>query len=132
MTALAAYTTPPIARRGPTDCHSASSGSMRGSRRPSRAPGSAWKYHQGMPFITNATGVSGPSNGPMPAATAGKAGAFTVTTTASCGPKAAGSSLARTRLRSSPAPVCTVSPLCWIAARCGPRASTDTSAPPRA
>ncbi len=43
-----------------------------------------------MPFITNATDVSGFSNGAMPAATAGNAGAFTVTITASCGPSALG------------------------------------------
>ena len=43
-----------------------------------------------MPFITNATGVSAFNNGPIPAATAGSAGAFTVTSTASCGPSAAG------------------------------------------
>ena len=85
-----------------------------------------------MPFITNATAVSGLSNGPIPAATAGSDGAFTVTSTASCGPSALGSSLACTRACNWPSLVCTVSPSRWIAARCGPRASTDTSAPPRA
>src|ERR1700722_4683664 len=49
-----------------------------------------------MPFITNATAVSGFSSGPIPAATAGSAGAFTVTITASCGPSAFASSLAST------------------------------------
>ena len=74
--------------------HSASPGSRRGRRRPSSGPPCAWKYHHGMPFIGNATGVSGPSSGAMVAATAGSAGAFTVTITASCGPSSAGLSLA--------------------------------------
>jgi hypothetical protein len=54
------------------------------------------KYHQGMPFMMKATGVFGPSKGAMPAATAGKAGAFTVTSTASTGPISAAFSAACT------------------------------------
>ena len=46
--------------------------------------------------MTKATGVSAPSSGAIEAATAGSAGAFTVTNTASCGPSSAGSDDART------------------------------------
>ena len=85
-----------------------------------------------MPFIGNATGVSGPSSGAMVAATAGSAGAFTVTITASCGPRSAGLSLAGSFTLIVASGVSTVRPLARIAARCAPRATTDTSAPPRA
>ncbi len=125
-------TTPPMARCGPTAFHTASPGSMRGRRRPSNRPASAWKYHQGMPFMAKATAVSGPSNGPMPAASDGSDGAFSVTSTASCGPSAAGSSVAVTLAWNSASGAITRRPLAWIAANWGPRATTDTSAPPRA
>src|SRR5262249_31747317 len=77
---------PPIARSGPTARHSASPGSSSGRRWPSNGPPCAWKYHHGMPFIGNATGVDGASSGAIVLATAGNAGAFTVTMTASWGP----------------------------------------------
>ena len=83
-----------------------------------------------MPFITNATAVSGPSSGPIPAATDGSDGAFTVTITISCGPSAAASALAATRAKISPSAACTRRPLAWNAASCAPRAITETSAPP--
>ena len=51
----------------PTALRTASPGSSSGSRLPSRAVRS--KYHQGMPLVTKATAVSGPSSGAMPAAT---------------------------------------------------------------
>ena len=57
----------------------------------------AMEYHQGMPLVTKATAVSGPSSGAMVAATAGSAGALTVTITTSCGPRLAGSDSAGTR-----------------------------------
>ena len=82
--------------------------------------------------MTKATGVSGPSSGAMPAATEPSAGAFTVTMTASCGPIAAGSSLARGWTWMLPSGATTLRPLAWMARRCGPRAMTDTSAPPLA
>jgi hypothetical protein len=85
-----------------------------------------------MPFITKTTGVSGPSSGAMPAATEGSAGDFTVTITASCGPSSSGLSVARGREWKVPSRASTVSPRSWIAARCAPRAMTETSAPPRA
>ena len=47
ITALAAYTTPPIARSGPTARHSASSGSIFGSRRPSSATADAVEIEPG-------------------------------------------------------------------------------------
>jgi hypothetical protein len=83
-----------------------------------------------MPFIANTTEVCGPSNGPIPAAIDAKAGAFTATITASCGPSSAGSALAATGAWISPSAACTTRPSRWIAARCAPRATTDTSAPP--
>ena len=96
VTALAEYTTPPIVRPGPRARRRTSSGSIRGNDLPACGPGRWSKYHHGMPFITNATEVSRPSNGAMAAATAGSAGALTVTNTASCGPSSAGSDEALT------------------------------------
>ena len=85
-----------------------------------------------MPFIANATAVSGPSSGWIALAMAGSEGAFNVTMTTSCGPSCAGSSLAFTGTRNVASAARTSSPFACIAARWGPRATTETSAPPRA
>ena len=47
-------------------------------RRRARVRESPWPYHQGMPFCTNATGVSAPSSGPMLSASACWPDAFMV------------------------------------------------------
>ena len=68
----------------------------------------------------------------MVAATDGSAGAFTATMTASCGPRSAGLSLAGSFTVIAVSGVSTVRPLARIAARCAPRATTETSMPPLA
>ena len=56
-------------------------------------------------------------------------GAFTVTSTASCGPSSAGSALARGRECRVPSGAFTVRPCSCMARRCAPRATTETSCP---
>ena len=63
---LGELTTAPTARSRPTALASAPPGSSRDrSGAGGRDLARPWPYHQGMPFCTKATGVSGPSNGPM-------------------------------------------------------------------
>src|SRR4051812_4329525 len=81
--------------------------------------------------MTKATAVSRPSSGAIVTATAGRDGAFTVTNTASCGPSSAGSDVACAWAWWVPSIAWTVNPLAWMAARCGPRATTETAAAPR-
>jgi hypothetical protein len=57
------------------------SGSIAASRALARGPDAWVKNHQGAPFIAVTTAVLGPSSGVISAATARKAGAFTLTMT---------------------------------------------------
>ena len=83
--------------------------------------------------MAKTTDVSGPSSGAMPAATAGKAGAFTVTRTTSCGAARRRVVAGARRWHGSGRPWRrTWMPFACMAARLGPRATTDTSAPPLA
>ena len=105
----------------------APSGSSDASRSPAHGPGMPAKNHHGTPFIAVSTIVPGPRSGAMRAATAGSAGAFTATTTRSCGPRRAGSSAAATGARTSPSPDCSRSPSRASAASVAPRATADTA-----
>ena len=88
-----------------------------------------WKYHHGTPFTAVTTVVASWNSEVMRRATAGTECAFSATTTESCAPSSSGFSEAATRTVRSPSAVRSVSPRSRMAARCGPRATSDTSAP---
>ena len=130
ITWLGELTTAPTTRCRPTALASAPPGSRRlRSGAGGRDLASPWPYHQGMPFCTKATAVSGPSKGPMLPASACWPDAFSVTSTASCGPRSAGRSDAFTLATIFLSPASRVSPRARIASRCAPRATIETSLP---
>jgi hypothetical protein len=88
-----------------------------------------------MPFCTKTNAVWRSVNAGAAAHRAASPVAFTLTKTASCGPRSAALSVARTRpatilaFASPSLPTRKVTPRARIASRCGPRATTDTACP---
>jgi len=128
----ARWTTHPTTRRAGIASAIAPRGSTERRRVPSSVPPKPSKNHHGTPFIAATTAVSGPRSGRSRAATASSACAFTARSTASCGPSAAGSSVAATGTDQVRSPSTIRTPCARIASSVAPRAIALTSCPARA
>ena len=126
---MLAWTTQPITRSSAIEAAMRPPGSTlcSGSAPSAEAPA---PNHQGTPFIAGSTSVAGPISGAIRAATAGSDGALTATSTRSCTPSAAGSSLALTGALNNSAPWRSRKPCSRNAASVAPRATADTSHSP--
>jgi hypothetical protein len=115
-TSFAEYTTPPT---------TFARGMARSSFQPGSSDSMSLAYHHGMPFCAKTTAVSGPTSGAAASAKTPSAFALSATKIASCAPR--GSVWTRPVMISSP--WMSFAPRAFIASRCAPRATTETSWP---